>query len=347
MLRARFTFVAVVAALAIPTVAAAAPLTLSDPTPLPNSLPGTGQMSGGEPSLSFDPTGNERLYSVAPNGGESDNGTGVNFWASPDGGNSWDQAKAIGSAGGGGDADVEVGIDHKVYVLDLEIASSAVCRSTDFGKTFSDGCETGTAEDQAGAEEDRQWITHDPNDANTTYFNYHDLTVEAPLIEKSSDGGASFAPCGNLLNPASALFPASVGNTIVGKSAVAKDGMIYVPIGSPTTMQAATSGSATPSYGQIVVAHHKGCNGDQFDNTTVYANDGGSFFEPVHLERGRAGRRPLRGRIRQARRQQPLQHLHLGLARPREDVLEDADPREHRRPEDERHVRDRRRKQSR
>jgi hypothetical protein len=30
-------------------------------------------------------------------------------------------------------------------------------------------------------------------------------------------------------------------------------------------------------YGQIVVAHHKGCNGDQFDNTTVYANDGGSF----------------------------------------------------------------------
>lgn len=266
----------VVALVAIPTSTAGA-LTVSDPAALPKSLPGKGQLSGGEPSLAFDPTGNGYLYSVAPNGGASDNGTGVNFWASPDGGNSWTQAKSVGSSAGGGDSDVEVGNDHKIYVLDLELASSAVCRSTDFGKTFGDGCETGAAQDQAGAEEDRQWISHDPTNANTTYFNYHDLALEAPIIEKSTDGGATYAPCGNLIDPANALFPSSIGNTIVGKSAVSRDGTIFVPVGAPTPTQAATAGSATPPYGEIVVAYHKGCNNDQFANTKVYSDDGGSF----------------------------------------------------------------------
>ena len=274
MFKTRHLLVAVVALAALPTSAAMA-LTVSDPVPLPKSLPGSGQMQGGEPSLAFDPTGDGHLYSVTPGGSDK----GVNFWASSDGGNSWQYVKTIGAATpvGGGDSDVDVGIDHKVYALDLEVASSAVCRSTDFGKTFGDGCETGAASNQAGAEEDRQWLAHDPNDANTSYFNYHDLTLEYPIIEKSTDGGSSYAPCGNLLDPTNALFPAAVANTIVGKPAVAKDGNIYVPIGAPTATQAATSGSATPPYGQIVIAYHKGCNGDQFSNTVVYSNDGGSF----------------------------------------------------------------------
>src|SRR3954454_3849522 len=274
MSKTRFLLVAVVAALAIPTSTATA-LTLSDPAALPKSLPGDGQMQGGEPSLAFDPTGDGHLYSVAPGGSDK----GVNFWASPDRGNTWQYVRTIGSSAGGGDADVEVGIEHKVYAIDLELASSAVCRSTDFGKTFGDGCEEGAAQDQAGAEEDRQWITHDPNDANTTYFNYHDLSLQYPIIEKSTDGGSSYVPCGNLVDPSNPLFPSAIGNTIVGKSAVAKDGNIYVPIGAPTMMQVAQSGASggVADYGQIVVAHHKGCNGDQFDNTTVYANDGGSF----------------------------------------------------------------------
>src|SRR3954471_19847610 len=266
--------VTVVAGLLIPTGVASA-LTFSEPAPLPKSLPQDHQMQGGEPSMAFDPTGDGHLYAVAP-GGEDQ---GVNFWASPDGGNSWNYARTIGSNAGGGDSDVEVGIDHKVYALDLEVASSAVCRSTDFGKTFGDGCEEGTAQDQAGAEEDRQWLAHDPNDANTVYFNYHDFALQAPIIEKSTDGGGSFAPCGNLVQPSNPLFPAAIGNTIVGKTAVAKDGNIYVPIGAPTMMQVANSGAngGVADYGQIVVAHHKGCNNDQFDNTTVYSNDGASF----------------------------------------------------------------------
>src|SRR6476646_7817507 len=173
MSRFRYVLVVVVALAAIPTASAAA-LTLSDPAALPKSLPQDHQMQGGEPSLAFDPTGDGHLYSVAPGGEDK----GINFWGSATGGDTWQYVRTIGSSAGGGDSDVEVGIDHKVYALDLEVASSAVCRSTDFGKTFGDGCETGQAQDQAGAEEDRQWISHDPTDANTTYFNYHDFTLE-------------------------------------------------------------------------------------------------------------------------------------------------------------------------
>lgn len=260
--------------LALLTGTAYASLSFTDPAPLPRSLPGDNQLQGGEPSLAFDPAGDGHFYAVAPGG---DGSNGVSFWGSADDGLHWPYVRAIGSQAGGGDSDVDVGIDHTVYALDLEVASSAVCRSHDFGKTFEDGCETGAAQDQAGAEEDRQWLAHDPNDAKILYFNYHDFTVEYPILEKSTDGGSSFAPCANLVDPSQTLFPSSLVNTVVGKTAVAKDGMLYVPITAPTPMQAATSGSPTPPYGQIVIAHHKGCNGDQFDNTQVYGNDGASF----------------------------------------------------------------------
>src|SRR6478609_6731132 len=275
MSRCLCVLVTVVAVVLIPTASASADLMFGTPAPLPKSLPQDHQMQGGEPSLAFDPSGDGHLYSVAPGGEDK----GINFWASPDGGNSWQYVRTIGSSAGGGDSDVEVGIDHKVYALDLEVASSAVCRSTDFGKTFGDGCESGQAQDQAGAEEDRQWLAHDPNDANTVYFNYHDFALQAPIIEKSTAGGSSFAPCGNLVNPSNPLFPSAIGNTLVGKTAVANNGNIYIPMGAPTMTQVANSSAngGVSDYGQIVVAHHKGCNGDQFDNTTVYANDGGSF----------------------------------------------------------------------
>jgi hypothetical protein len=182
---------------------------------------------------------------------------------------------------GGGDADVEAGIDHTVYILDLEVASSAVCRSKDFGKTFGDGCETGQAQNQAGAEEDRQWLSHDPSDKNLVYFNYHDFVGQYPVMEKSTNGGSSFFPCGNILDPSNqpGLFPAAAGNTVVGKSAVAKDHTIFVPVGAPTPAQVAQSAAngGVAGYGQIVVAYDQGCNNSQFKNTTVYSNDTGNF----------------------------------------------------------------------
>jgi hypothetical protein len=268
------TGLAALAATLVFAVAAQGATGFSDPAALPRSLPGDGQFQGGEPSMAFDPSGDGHLYAVAPG---SDGSLGVGFWGSADAGATWQYAKAIGSLTGGFDSDIDVGIDHTVYALDLEAASSAVCRSHDFGKTFEDGCESGAAQDQAGAEEDRQWLAHDPNDAKVLYFNYHDLTLEYPILEKSTDGGSSFTPCANLVDPAQTLFPASLVNTVVGKTAVAKDGNIYVPIAAPTPVQAATSGSPTPPYGQIVIAYHKGCNGDQFANKQVYGNDGASF----------------------------------------------------------------------
>jgi hypothetical protein len=88
-------------------------------------------------------------------------------------------------------------------------------------------------------------------------------------------------PCGNLVDPATqpGLFPASIGNTIVGKTAISKDGNLYVPVGAPTPGQVAQSGGGggIAEYGQIVIAYNKGCNGDQFKNTTVWSDDGGNF----------------------------------------------------------------------
>src|SRR5438270_10717639 len=111
MFKTRVLLVTVVAALALSTGTASA-LTLSDPVPLPKSLPGDNQMQGGEPSLAFDPTGDGHLYSVAPGG----NDKGINFWGSADNGNSWQYVRTIGaqSPPGGEDSDVDVGIDHKV-----------------------------------------------------------------------------------------------------------------------------------------------------------------------------------------------------------------------------------------
>lgn len=260
--------------LGIWTSGANAAIGFTDPAALPRSLPGDKQLPGWEPSLAFDPTGDGHFYAVAPGG---EDGKGAAFWGSADDGLTWPFVRAVGSQAGGLDSDVEAGIDHTIYVADLEAASSAICRSHDFGKTFSDGCETGQSDKQAGAEEDRQWLTHSPSDPKVLYFTFHDLAAQFPTLLKSSDGGDNFVPCGNLVYPAGPLVPGAFGNTIVGKAAVGPEEMIAVPIGSPTPAQLA-GGSAIPGYGQITLAVHKGCNGtDQFDNTDVYHDDGASF----------------------------------------------------------------------
>src|SRR6478609_6692116 len=94
MSRIRSLLITVVVLAAIPTAGAHAALNLSDPVPLPKSLPGDGQMQGGEPSLAFDPTGDGHLYSVAPGGADK----GINFWGSADNGNSWNYVRTIGAA---------------------------------------------------------------------------------------------------------------------------------------------------------------------------------------------------------------------------------------------------------
>ena len=257
----------------LPGAALAGTLTMSAPQALPQSVPGPDKFQGGEPSISFDPSGDGHVYSVAP--GADGSGPGVGFWRSADHGVTWAAPKAIGSTAGGGDADVEVGIDHTVYLADLEVVANAICRSHDFGATFDGNCQTGTANNQQGPESDRQWLSHDPHNANILYFTYHDIAAQFPLIYRSTNGGSSFAPCGLIYQPGSDAFTNyGPGGTDVGKPAIAGDGTIYVPITEPDG-----SGTPTSPYNHFDIAVAKGgCTGTtQFVDHTIYTAPGASL----------------------------------------------------------------------
>lgn len=258
----------VAAGLAAPATALA--VSWSDPTPVPNSPPADNGLPGGEPSFVFDPSGDGHAYVDAPGG---DGSKGVGFWVSSDAARTFSAGRAIGSAGGGGDSEVEVGIDHTVYVADLEVAANAVCRSHDFGKTFGDNCETGLASDQAGPESDREWLTASPKDKNVLYLTYHDFAAEAPIIEKSTDGGSSFTPCGSVFDPAGPAFSTfTTGGTDLGKPAIAADDTIYVPITEPS------SPLVTGSYNNFYVSvGDGGCNNQVFRTATVYSDPGANL----------------------------------------------------------------------
>src|SRR4051812_2369565 len=259
---------AVLALAAAPPAPAQSPA-FTAPQALPGSLPGPDQFQGGEPSVSFDPAGDGHVYAVAPGANGSN---GVGFWRSSDHGQTWSAAKAIGSSAGGGDSDVEVGLDHTVYVADLEVAANAICRSHDFGATFDSGCETGTASNQQGPESDREWINHDLHDKNVLYFTYHDITAQLPLVYRSENGGSSFTPCGNVYEPGSdAFLNFGPGGTDVGKPAIGADGSIYVPITEPDN-----PGSPGSTYNHFDMAVGPGgCKGGtQFSNSVVYKGAG-------------------------------------------------------------------------
>src|SRR5436190_17029187 len=113
---ARLTLVlACLAALLLAAPALAESPVFTAPLKLPKSKP-EGPLAGGEPSVAYDPTGDGHVYADAPGGS-----SGVSFWGSSDGGDTWPIAKGIGSAAGGGDTDVEVASDHTIYVPDLEV----------------------------------------------------------------------------------------------------------------------------------------------------------------------------------------------------------------------------------
>ena len=244
-------------------------LQYSDPVPMPNSPPADGGLPGGEPSFVFDPSGDGHAYVVAPGG---DGTVGVGFWSSTDGAKTFGPGRAVGSFGGGGDSEVETGADHTVYIADLEIVANAVCRSHDFGKTFEDNCETGLASNQAGPESDREWLTASPTDKNVIYMTYHDFVGQVPIIEKSTDGGSSWAPCGSIFDPAGPAFSTfNTGGTDIGKPAIARDNTIYVPITEPS--------SPLPggTYDNFYVAVGDGGCTPTFRSTRVYSAPGASL----------------------------------------------------------------------
>ena len=268
--------------LAAASTAAAQPLGFGPPVKLPDSPPGENTMEGGEPSVAFDGSGDGHVYVVAPGGGDR----GINFWASSDHGLTWPLFKTVGSQFGGGDSDIEVGIDHTVYAADLEVVATAICRSHDFGKTFEDNCDTNIPSNQQGPEADREWITHDPSHANVIYLTYHDFTAEFPIIEKSTDGGQSFSPCGSIFQPGSeAQQKFGTGGTDVGKPVIGRDGSIYVPITEPD------SPLATGPYNNMFVAVAKGgCDGSTvFTDYKVWDDPDANLaniFTPLAIDGG-------------------------------------------------------------
>src|SRR5438094_10076378 len=103
-LLARAALVAGVVLLLPASPASAEALQFSTPVQLPHGDPkGTPYLSGGEPSLGFDPQG-AHAYVVAPQGVPAaagpifgGNPVGVAYWASDDGGRTWPRPGLTGS----------------------------------------------------------------------------------------------------------------------------------------------------------------------------------------------------------------------------------------------------------
>src|SRR4051794_29767668 len=240
--------------LATPAAARADGLSFSTPQRLPHGDPKSADyLSGGEPSIAFDPAGDGHLYVTAPQfiptgvneGGNvilgalglgsaspTNSATGIGYWASDDHGRTWPRSGNTGVPNGGGDSDVAVLPDHSVLAADLAAADTAICISSNFAKSF-DNCANGITTNQQGPENDREWLT--PAGGKTVYLTYHDFAAGFPIIERSDDGGKSFAPCGTVIDPggpAAQTYTPQRG-TLVSKPVVRKDGTAYVEFTTP------------------------------------------------------------------------------------------------------------------
>jgi hypothetical protein len=272
---ARFT-------VATPALGATSATSFSPPMKLP-------KWSGSEPSITFDPNDRSAVYVTAPQhipaalnpvAGNTGSGTnGVGFWASHDGGETFPVNSNIGSTNGGGDSDVEVGLDHTVYVADLEAIATDLCISTDGGKTFTAPTLVGptpcgpVSGDHQGPEADREWITHGLN--GELYLTYHDFAGGLPIIMRSTDKAKSFLPCGSVLDPGGVAGKnySPVAGTLVPKPVIGKDGSIYVEVSEPDQV----SPPVGANLNHLFMAVGKGgCNG-VFANHLIYEDPGATF----------------------------------------------------------------------
>jgi hypothetical protein len=263
-----------------------------------------GALNGGEPGIVFDQGNPNYAYVVAPQavpavanaalGGT--NTSGVGFWASSDQAQTFATGINVGSGFGGGDSDVAV--DPKngdVYVADLEAVASAICKSTDHGKTFSsgnaassvDGCSEVTT-NQQGPETDRPWLNVAPD--GTVYLTYHDLAFGFPIVERSTDGGSTFLPCGSIVNPQTPqgqnYNPAQ--GTLVAKPAIGPHGSMYVEVTEPPS--SSTSAVNAPLSNLYMAVAKGGCTGQTvFQNYTIYDGSAaganlGKIFNAVTMD---------------------------------------------------------------
>jgi hypothetical protein len=273
-------------ALLVPAAGHAATLSYTAPHQLP-------KFAGGEPSLAYDPNGTGDMYVAAPQGIPSAAGAvllgtpvqGIGFWGSHDGGLTFPEVVNTGTGNGGGDSDLEVATDHTVFAADLEAADAAICISTDRGKSFPN-CESGTSDNHQGPENDRQWLTRGTK--GELYLTYHDFTGGFPIIEKSTDGGQSFTPCGTIIDPSgpAAQTYTPQGGTLVSKPVVGADGTIYVEFTTPP--QASSPLGAPLSNLYMAVSPPGGCDGTSvFTDNVIYQDPGadlGKIFQAEGID---------------------------------------------------------------
>jgi hypothetical protein len=280
VIRQGIAFVAALLALAFAAPAGAATPGFTVPQQLPHGDPnGSPYFAGGEPSIAFDPTGDGHLYVTAPQGVPAalgSNPQGVAYWASSDHGRTFPLSGLTGSLTGGGDSDVVVDGAHTVYVADLEATASAICISHDFAHSFPD-CAQGLAQNQQGPEDDREWLTVG-NRPGLLYLTYHDFVGGFPIIERSTDGGQSFTPCGSILQPGSEAFtnysPSS--GTLVSKPVLdPSTGALYVEFSEPDRL--ANPASAPIDHLYMAVAPNGCTGGTTFTDYKIYANPSASL----------------------------------------------------------------------
>src|SRR5438309_694324 len=115
----------------------------------------------------------------------------------------------------------------------LEAAATDICTSKDYAKTFPD-CDGGIATNQQGPENDREWLTRGTKPGEV-YLTYRDFAGGFPIIERSTDGGQTFSPCGTIIDPAgpAAKNYTPAGGTLVSKPIVGPDGTVYVEFTTP------------------------------------------------------------------------------------------------------------------
>jgi hypothetical protein len=157
---------------------------------------GCGQLVEAEVSSASDGT----IYVTAQEGVPA----GVDFWRRDPGSFEYVQlpkpdgqpvlTETTGLAYGGGDNDLAVSTDGKVYVSSLALVTAGVATSTDRGDTFAYNA---AASGLVGV--DRQWMT--TFGPSTVYMSYHDFYVFNIWLVKSTDAGATFGPPISMIPP--------------------------------------------------------------------------------------------------------------------------------------------------
>lgn len=274
-MRVRMTVIlAIGAMLAIAPVASAAKRAFTTPVKL------TGP-SGGEPSIATDSFGDAFVAAPQgiPSGANRTPGTG--FWISRNDGTSFAPGKYIGSMAGGGDDDVIVS-KGVIYTADLEAFATEICKSVDRGKTFESigplpdptGCTTING-GQAGASDDRPWLTADSK--GTLYLTYHEFNSAQPLAFRSDNGGDDLFgnSCGSIITDPGieANVPTDVsGGTLVARPVTDKAGNLYVLFTTTTqqqNMSAFGGGQPSGTFSQMYLAvSHDHCR--SFTDHTVF-----------------------------------------------------------------------------